>query len=317
MKWFYVCRTHNMISENDTTRNEGIVVVSRFLSSLLSMLCSIMAPSTNEKEIQECERYIQSYLSDLNKLDIWIKNSIDGYNTNNSKPIWLTKYNFQSLMNVPSAMRYFGPLRNYWEGSMQGEGYLKVVKPKIDNLKTKNWHVNAHTKILEDHVFDRVLLDYTKEKHENGAWLEYNKMKYIRKHREMKMVYIYKTVHDVESLLNKRKPISFVQLIDGRYVIVLSYSKKGKMSFIEIKLNYVASIDDIKMNLHSMNIEVHKEDVDLDTVKKDSMQYYLIALPVKCNSFGDAKENNDLYYVISANWMEIDEYGAMAIPKII
>ena len=97
----------------------------------------------------------------------------------NRKPIWLKKYNFQSLINIPATMEKFGPLRNYWEGSMQGEGYLKVVKPKINNIKSKNWHVNAHTKILEDHVFDRVLLQQTRQDSDNCSVLEMNKMKYI------------------------------------------------------------------------------------------------------------------------------------------
>ena len=90
----------------------------------------------------------------------------------NRKPIWLKKYNFQSLINVPATMKKFGPLRNYWEGSMQGKGYLKIVKPKINNIKSKNWHVNAHTKILEDHVFDRVLLQQTRQDSDNCSLLE-------------------------------------------------------------------------------------------------------------------------------------------------
>ena len=96
------------------------------------MLSYIMVDYTTKEHIESCERIIQSYLSDLNKIDIWMNTKNGGMKDDNRKPIWFKKYNFQSLINVPATMKKFGPLRNYWEGSMQGEGYLKVVKPKIN-----------------------------------------------------------------------------------------------------------------------------------------------------------------------------------------
>ena len=59
-------------------------------------------------------------------------------------------------------MRHFGPMINLWEGSNQGEGYLRFVKPKVTNIHSKNWQVNAHRE-----VFNEISLDQVFENHVN------------------------------------------------------------------------------------------------------------------------------------------------------
>ena len=53
---------------------------------------------------------------------------------NIAKSIWLTKWNFQSFLNIPNQMKNFGSLIKLWEGSMQGEGFLRLVKPKTNSM---------------------------------------------------------------------------------------------------------------------------------------------------------------------------------------
>jgi hypothetical protein len=52
------------------------------------------------------------------------------------------------LLNLPAAMRIFGPLRLLWEGSGKGEGIIRFIKPLIHGLK-KNWAVNALLKFMQ------------------------------------------------------------------------------------------------------------------------------------------------------------------------
>ena len=130
------------------------------------------------------------------------------------------------------------------------------------------------------------------------------------------MIYIYKCLYDVYSLLRKGYPISFVQLKDNKYNIILNYGNKCDMVSIDIKLKYVRNIENIKMNLHAIQIDMNKDDVDLNKVRKDQMKCYLIGLPVKCDDVDECNKHNYLYYVISANWMEIDENGMIMKPKI-
>ena len=52
------------------------------------------------------------------------------------KPIWISKSNFMSLLNLPKQMKQFGPLRLYWEGGWKGEGIIQEIKCLIrDGLK--------------------------------------------------------------------------------------------------------------------------------------------------------------------------------------
>ena len=316
IKWYYVHDMNCEMNSSNETESEHTYYILRFLATLYSMISSIMTDYTNEREIQDCENKIKSFLSDLNNLDKSINAKTSDKVIQRRKPIWLSKYNFQSLMNLPTTMRKFGPLRNYWEGSMQGEGYLKLVKPKIDNLKTKNWHVNAHTKLMEDRLLDRVLLDFTLKDGNDTSFLEYNRMKYIRKDRQIKMMQSYKCVDDVYSLMNKGSPLSFVQLKDNSYKIILKHGRQCDMVSIHMKLKYIGIIRNVNMNLHAIQIDRKEKDRDLQKVLQDEMKCYFIGLPVKLDYADEYNMYNSLYYVISASWMEVDENGMIMKPRI-
>ena len=65
-------------------------------------------------------------------------------------PLWLAKYNFQSLLNLPETIKLFGPLSNLWEGGNNGEGILRFVKPRINTIHSPRWQVNTHLNLLKD-----------------------------------------------------------------------------------------------------------------------------------------------------------------------
>ena len=48
-----------------------------------------------------------------------------------NKPIWISRSNLLSLLNLPEQMRFFGPLRLYWEGGWKGEGIIQEIKEII------------------------------------------------------------------------------------------------------------------------------------------------------------------------------------------
>ena len=59
------------------------------------------------------------------------------------KPIWITKSNYLSLLNLPDQMKEFGPLRLYWEGGWKGEGIIQELKSIIrDGLKKKGLQIH-------------------------------------------------------------------------------------------------------------------------------------------------------------------------------
>ena len=99
------------VISSDEKKNEGNDYILHFLASLYSMTSCIMMDYTNEREIQDCENIIKSFLSDLHKLDKWMRTKTCDTIEERRKPIWLSKYKFQSLINLLSTIRKFGPLR--------------------------------------------------------------------------------------------------------------------------------------------------------------------------------------------------------------
>ena len=62
----------------------------------------------------------------------------------NSKPIWYSKYNFLSLLNLRHTIQHLGLLRWYWEGGPAGEGILRDVKSLVNGGLRPGWAEPAH-----------------------------------------------------------------------------------------------------------------------------------------------------------------------------
>ena len=94
-----------------------------------------------------CEEVERRELFDENlNSDLMIENKISSMK---KIPIWISSWDFVCLLNLPDAMRQFGPLRNLWEGSYQGEGYLQIAKKHMKTGLRGNWTFNALKKILQ------------------------------------------------------------------------------------------------------------------------------------------------------------------------
>ena len=100
-------------------------------------------------------------------------------------------------------MKKYGPLVNIWEGSNQGEGYLRYAKPKVSNIHHKNWQVNAHVSLLNEnamntvidcHIDNRVKID---EEDKKLVGTKKNKFPY------KKLFHKYKSINEVLSLYQR------------------------------------------------------------------------------------------------------------------
>jgi len=63
-----------------------------------------------------------------------------------------TKYNFMSLLNLPDAMAYFGPLRQYWKGSTIGEKIVTAIKQKFHKTHSQ-WTRSTLLNVNVDQVW--------------------------------------------------------------------------------------------------------------------------------------------------------------------
>ena len=58
-------------------------------------------------------------------------------------------YNFICLLNIPSVIQKYGPIRIIWEGAKQGEGYIRVIKPELSLCLQNNWHMSKMKKLVQ------------------------------------------------------------------------------------------------------------------------------------------------------------------------
>jgi hypothetical protein len=79
--------------------------------------------------------------------------------------MWINHYNFVCLLNLEKCIQRFGPLRNYWEGSNKGEGYLRIIKPELNQGLRMNWAPNLLLKIYRIQAF--MLMNTYLEKYNN------------------------------------------------------------------------------------------------------------------------------------------------------
>ena len=110
-----------------------------------------------KEEILVMKQLIMLFLSAFSKFET----STRPY-TKRTKPLWLTKYNFTCLLNLPYQVTILGPVRNRWEGSLRGEGLLKTIKPMVHGQR-KNWQKNLLLNVLRQKTLLQLERDDTYE----------------------------------------------------------------------------------------------------------------------------------------------------------
>ena len=81
------------------------------VGSLFSCVAKVMERELNLKDVDELDREIQLFLNNIHIVESSLREG-----KSDVLPLWLTKYNFQSLLNLPGSMRTYGLLINLWEG---------------------------------------------------------------------------------------------------------------------------------------------------------------------------------------------------------
>jgi hypothetical protein len=60
----------------------------------------------------------------------------------NQTPVWVSKFSYLSLLNLPDQITSLGSMRSIWDGGFMGKGYLPHVKAKVDFTKPTTWPAN-------------------------------------------------------------------------------------------------------------------------------------------------------------------------------
>ena len=88
------------------------------------------------------------FLIHYDKLDF----SISG---DNAVPSWIKSYNLLCLLNVPDLMRNYGNIRNLWEGGIDGESYVKIIKSHLKAGLVNGWQQWVVSNMLKEEIYNK------------------------------------------------------------------------------------------------------------------------------------------------------------------
>jgi hypothetical protein len=285
---------------------EGVVV------ALQELLECIMCRAVTEELIQRAEYAIRIYLS--------VYENVDGkLRAKEGKSSLVKKYNFMALMNLPSTMVLFGPLRCLWEGGMQGEGYIKYVKEQLTQGLRKNWAENLLKNVQVEKSLHNVFL---RKPDEGGTICDVLDDGFLRKNcRKFKK---YRAAIDVSYALNetsmeKKGAVSVLVVSDNTkdtpariFAVVFDFSKLA-----EIKIRGAARdrpyVQKFGLFYHKFDFVSEHEHCPLEwsavlkMFQKPQIGYALL-LPLLDK---DCTEESRLFTMVSSNWTKLDSDGCL------
>lgn len=179
----------------------SIAKVSHVVIRLQCMISFLMGTDGNDMTTDDSSissLLIRLFLNAVFDIDVAMRADND---QSNKKPIWLSSYNFMSLLNLPKQVSNLGPVRNRWEGGVSGEGFLRTVKPTLTSPNRLNWTKNLLTTLVRQRSILSLRRSMKEESDVDGDehWL----------HRDSKFR-TYTSLTEIEDALAELRPISVV-----------------------------------------------------------------------------------------------------------
>ncbi len=276
-----------------------MLTVTNTLKNLQAMIARVMADAVTDKSICDVDCHIKKFLTSFHKMD-------QAMLQQGNKPTWITSYNFICLTNIPQVMYQFGPVRNLWEGGNQGEKIIRVLKPLWFGFR-KNWEVNLMTNALNIMAVDRVLhTEYNKRRQTdtNTCNKEVEKSIGLAK----KMVHKYASREEVTERYLSRKPLSVVQLTDGRYGCIIRRTN----FFVELNCS---SRREQHGGSWYYQWTMNTTDTVVIPLRCTNIKHYCLLLP-KLTMHGMPTSNNEpMYMAITSDWLEMNDEEDFSMPK--
>ena len=120
-------------------RGGSVENVQQTIMALDDMMALLMVEQIDDQKYHvELERSIRVFLTRFADMEEHLAKL-------NALPSWLASFNCLSLLNLPRIVRQFGPIRNLWEGSWVGEGFLRFAKPAVKTGLRKFWQRSTMT----------------------------------------------------------------------------------------------------------------------------------------------------------------------------
>ena len=275
--------------------------------------------SVSQDTIWKAEYAIRIFLSCYDDLDTVIRGK-------KTQPSVISTYNCMCLLNLPDTMRTLGPLRQFWEGKIQGEGFLPFVKIKHTQGIRKNWAPNLMKNILRERTYMNLVgkTDEWKGEDSIGSSEYPGSIKDIGNLDKFKRyLHIYGAIDAVKVALetdhrDKKKPLSVLVVrdndkpeMDARlFALVHSYEEVVEI----VKAKGVEGEDHEKFGLHYYKFKLVEENevkasLWLDEIPKNfsspRMDFaVLLPLLIKVPIAG-------MFAVLSRNWVRLSPQSCL------
>lgn len=165
-----------------------------------------------------------------------------------SLPVWLEKYNFLSLLNIPDIVHEFGSPRNYFEGKYLGERFVQEVKNTKARCPPRRVLEVLIQKLHEGKAIESMACSQTEtlrtmRSTESG----------IRKDPKRKAIVgnakVYASSTDISMAFNSNNVLSMIESLDNGFG-VLYYDNGSKRGKIHVRL--VERFDHEHSELHGI-----------------------------------------------------------------
>ena len=281
----------------------GIDEFECMIQSLLCLICRIMNDESDDSD--ELMDYVKCFLSscDLFENTAFMMDGTD--------PFWYKKSNFLSLLNLPTQIKKFGSLKNYWEGSR--ERSIQLIKPFLIKMRTtssfykakmKHMYISQTLKNLNDDDFVSSVSDEYCE----GRDATYNRYLCFK---------VYSDTVDFTNTSETFKVVSVVllKIRIGTMEHFICQRIKGKN---KIKLHSI-SFDDTdgfnKMGMWYAPISVSSLKDDHEYTPQEIYEMaYDFALVIQCISKFSLLRK--CYTVLTQSWKYRNEYGEHSYPLL-
>ena len=259
--------------------------------SFHAMISRIMACEMSASTVEDMENHIKLFLSHFHVMTLELHK---GDSNRNNPPVWVSAFNFLSLLNIPEISKKFGPIRNLWEGNTFGEGILRSIKPSVHGLR-RNWAMNLVSSFVRDKA--------------SQCLTHMNRTDETRK---------CSLVLDVESICRYSSYEAITKSFLARKPMGGFYLKDKKIFAIRVRNGncHIIGLDrDSALTMHGMvyfKLKLLGQAYEIGMLQEEMISYVLF-LPYRSK---DVNYDGGYYTIIDKEYHEISEDQSFTLPTV-
>ena len=272
----------------------------RVIWSYLAAVSRIMQDEYTPALVNETECMLKLFLSEFETLDASIR-----ADSKTMKPKVETVGNLVYLLRLPEIMRQYGPLREFWEGSIRGEGIFRFLKPLVRRgVHNPGVPQALLSKFYSDMSLSWILNTTPEDMEDMDDTIDPNK-NFLQMAKRYTDVHTYQGIDKLQSRLQAMKSLSLVCCNDALFAKVKINS--GMTKFVEVSAMTNATSGDSPSTFKmEVTLETNIAFMDVD---EPLMFEPCAAVPVYGASIDDCG-----YYIFKADWKELHHDMQWKLP---